>query len=323
MHLLPLARLLADGEAHSLESLAGQLALERGEVEAALTALLEAGVPIKRDEAGAVAVEGGLELLNADHVTAGLTPQARALLAELDLHGAIDSTNTEALRRLDAAGVSGLVVSAEQQTAGRGRRGRNWVSPFAGNLYLSSTWEFAGGAEALEGLSLAVGVAVAEALASLGVDDVQLKWPNDILHGGAKLGGILIELSGGSAGPVAAVIGIGINLRMPAAAGQTIEQSWTELSRLSAVAGRNQLLAAVLNQLLPMLPEFERSGLTPWRERWSRLDAFANREVFLERGGERIAGRALGIDERGALRVDTGAGVQHFDGGEVSLRAAT
>lgn len=322
MRALPLARLLADGEMHTLELLADRLNSEPALIEEMLAELAAAGLSISRRADGGAGIPGGLELLVAERVEAGLTPRARALLTELDLHAAIDSTNTEALRRLEAGAGSGVVISAEQQTAGRGRRGRSWISPFAGNLSVSIIWEFAGGAEMLGGLSLAAGVAVAEALAAAGVDAVQLKWPNDILHGGAKLGGILIETSGGGSGPVAAVLGIGINLRMPAEAAREIEQSWTDVSRLPASPGRNELLAAILNYLLPMLAEFEDRGLSPWRERWSSRDAFAGRQVFVEQGGRRIAGRALGIDARGALRLDTGESVLSFDGGEVSLRVA-
>ena len=323
MRALPLARLLADGETHTLESLADRLNLEPALVEEMLAELAAAGLPLSRREGGGARIPGGLELLAAERVEAALTPRARALLTELGLHGEIDSTNTEALRRLDAGVGSGVVISAEQQTAGRGRRGRSWVSPFAGNLSVSTIWEFTGGPEVLEGLSLAAGVAVAEALVAVEVDGVQLKWPNDILHGGAKLGGILIETSGGGSGPVAAVVGIGINLRMPAEAAQSIEQPWTDVSRLASHPGRNELLASIINHLLPMLAEFEDRGLSPWRERWSSRDAFAGREVFIERGGQRIAGRALGIDARGALQLDTGGSVLSFDGGEVSLRVAS
>ena len=121
----------------------------------------------------------------------------------------MDSTNAEPMRQAEAGGAPGLVCTAEQQTAGRGRRGRQWVSPFASNLYLSLVWEFSQGAAALEGLSLAVGVAVARALAACDVPAVQLKWPNDVLHDGAKLGGILLEMTGDAAGACQVVVGVG------------------------------------------------------------------------------------------------------------------
>jgi BirA family biotin operon repressor/biotin-[acetyl-CoA-carboxylase] ligase len=237
------------------------------------------------------------------------------------LHPVIDSTNAEALRRITAGAGSGLVCVAEQQTAGRGRRGRDWVSPFAGNLYLSVVWEFARGATALEGLSLAVGVAVTEALARCAVVDLKLKWPNDILHEGSKLGGILIEMVGGTTGSCQAVIGIGINVSMPESAAGEIDQDWTDISRIAhTTPGRNELLAALLDELLPMLPAFEQEGFGPLQARWSERDAFAGCPVVVHSGPQQVAGIARGVDDSGALLLDVGDQVQTFHGGEVSLR---
>ena len=140
----------------------------------------------------------------------------------------------EALRRVEAGGRSGLVCTAEQQTAGRGRRGREWISPFGRNLYVSTVWEFTQGAAALEGLSLAVGVAVAQALKGLGLPEVQLKWPNDIQHEGKKLGGVLLEMVGDASRQCQVVVGIGVNVAMPGAAANAIDQAWTDISRMTA-----------------------------------------------------------------------------------------
>jgi BirA family biotin operon repressor/biotin-[acetyl-CoA-carboxylase] ligase len=214
-------------------------------------------------------------------------------------------------------------VSAEQQTAGRGRRGRRWISPFGRNIYLSSLWKFAGKPEVIGGLSLAVGVAVAEALAETGFGDVKLKWPNDILYGDAKLGGILIETSGCASGPTTAVIGIGLNLGMPAEAAAEIDQPWTDLALAGNRVLRNELLAAVLNHLLPLLDEYESRGLEPWRERWLKRNAFGGRQVCLQQGDRQIVGTMLGIGDRGELRLDVGGSELFFDGGEVSLRAVS
>ena len=323
MRALPVARLLADGEMHSIQQLAQAARLEGGAVELLLEELQALGLQLVRSDCGAVGLPGGLDLLSRDQVLSALTPRARSLLSELDLHAQIDSTNTEAFRRLRQGATSGLVVSAETQTAGRGRRGRSWTSPFGRNIYVSSLWHFAGKPEVIEGLSLAVGVAVAEALAEVGFKDVMLKWPNDILHGGAKLGGILIEISGGAAGPTNAVIGIGLNLGMPAEAATEIDQPWTDLTRADNGVLRNELLAAVLNHLLPLLDEYESRGLGPWRERWLSRDAFGGRQVRLQQGGRQIVGKMLGIGDRGELRLDVGGSELSFEGGEVSLRAVS
>jgi BirA family biotin operon repressor/biotin-[acetyl-CoA-carboxylase] ligase len=263
----------------------------------------------------------GTDLLETEKILSGLSENSRALLRELDLHGVIDSTNAEALRRITAGVGPGLVCVAEQQTAGRGRRGRGWVSPYTGNLYLSIVWEFARGATALEGLSLAVGVAVTEALGRCAVADLQLKWPNDILHQGAKLGGILIEMVGGATGSCQVVIGIGINVSMPESAAGDIEQSWTDVRRITQTTpGRNELLAALLDELLPMLPAFEQEGFAPWQTRWSERDAFAGCPVIVHSGPQQVAGIARGVNDAGALLLEVDDSVQAFHGGEVSLR---
>jgi BirA family biotin operon repressor/biotin-[acetyl-CoA-carboxylase] ligase len=263
----------------------------------------------------------GIDLLETEKILSGLSENSRSLLRELDLHTVIDSTNAEALRRITAGVASGLVCVAEQQTAGRGRRGRGWVSPLAGNLYLSVVWEFARGATALGGLSLAVGVAVTEALARCAVADLKLKWPNDILHQGAKLGGILVEVDGGTTGSCHAVIGIGINVSMPDSAAGEIEQSWTDISRISPdTPDRNRLLAALLDELLPMLPAFEQDGFAALRSRWSERDAFAGCPVVVHSGPQQVTGIARGVNDSGALLLEVDGGVQEIHGGEVSLR---
>jgi BirA family biotin operon repressor/biotin-[acetyl-CoA-carboxylase] ligase len=265
----------------------------------------------------------GLELLDRQRIEAGLQPSARALLAELVVADVLDSTNAEALRRMQLGAGPGLVCLAEQQTAGRGRRGRQWVSPLASNIYMSVSWEFAGGPAALEGLSLAVGVAVADALRNAAVPGIALKWPNDVLAGGAKLGGILIEMVAGAAGSCRVVVGIGLNVNMPEHAVKAIDQSWTDVKTATGGdASRNALLIGLLDQLLPLLDGFEATGFAPWRQRWCGLDAFADREVIVTSGDQRTAGTARGIDQSGALVLETALGRQVFHGGEVSVRMA-
>ncbi len=261
------------------------------------------------------------EALNREHIESGLTPQARALLLELDLHDSIDSTNAEALRRIERGAGSGLVVSAEQQTAGRGRRGRSWISPPAASVYLSLVWKFQRGVEAMDGLSLAAGVAVAEALADCGLETVALKWPNDLLHDGAKLGGILVETSGHVSGPTSAVIGIGVNLSMPESEASDIGQQWTDAHRAGGLSGgRNCLLARLLNHLLPLLADFESVGFDAWRERWMSRNAHSGQRVSLRSGEREVIGVVQGVDATGALLLDLGGTVQAFNGGELSLR---
>jgi BirA family biotin operon repressor/biotin-[acetyl-CoA-carboxylase] ligase len=320
--LLPL---LANGEFRSGQDLADVLGVSRTAVWKQVNRLtVEFGLEIESVKGRGYRLPGGIDLLDSERVTAAMNARASALMTRLDILDSIDSTNAEIVRRAEQGCGSGLVCTAEQQTAGRGRRGRLWVSPYASNLYLSLLWEFSQGAAALEGLSLAVGVAVARALQSCDITAVQLKWPNDVLHEGAKLGGILLEMNGDVAGACRVVIGVGLNVAMPAAAAGAIDQAWTDIKTITGNQrpGRNLLLAALLNELLPLVADFEQQGFARWRDNWQSLDAFADAPVILSTGTESVHGIARGADERGALLLETGTGVQTVYGGEISLRAA-
>jgi BirA family biotin operon repressor/biotin-[acetyl-CoA-carboxylase] ligase len=183
-------------------------------------------------------------------------------------------------------------------------------------------WRFERAAAALSGLSLAVGVAVARALAALGVEGVQLKWPNDVLHAGRKLGGILVELQGVAAGPAAAVIGIGLNLRLPAGVRDAVAQPVTDIAEIAArVPARNELLAAALFELERVLDGFAAYGFAPLRAEWIARHAHQGRQVTLSSGaGRSLTGRATGVAEDGALLIETVGGVERCVSGELSLR---
>lgn len=318
--LLPL---LANGEFRSGQDLADILGVSRTAVWKQVNRLTEeSGLLIESVKGKGYRIPGGIDLLDASQVTSAMSTRAHGLMTRLEILDSVDSTNAEIMRRSEQC--SGLVCTAEQQTAGRGRRGRHWVSPYASNLYLSLLWEFGQGATALEGLSLAVGVAVARALQSCDVSTVELKWPNDVLYEGAKLGGILLEMNGDVAGACRVVIGVGLNVAMPATASEAIDQAWTDINTIteSRHPGRNLLLAALLDELLPMVADFEQQGFAHWRDDWLSLDAFAEEPVILDTGTVQMGGIARGVDERGALLLETESGVQTVFGGEISLRAA-
>ena len=319
--LLPL---LADGEFHSGQEFAQRLGISRTAVWKQLQRLADLGLELESVRGKGYRIPGGLELLQSDSMQQQIAPGAAPLLSELVIDPVIDSTNAEALRRVAAGAGSGLVCTAEQQLAGRGRRGRQWVSLFGRNLYISVVWEFTGGAAAIEGLSLATGVAVARALADCGLPPVQLKWPNDVLFEGAKLGGILLEITGDPAGVCQVVIGVGINVAMPGTAASSIEQSWTDLATMNGgkSPGRNRVLSALLSELLPMAAGFEQDGFEAWRPEWLALDAYADQPVVLLSGESRQAGIARGVDSRGALQLETTLGLQTVYGGELSMRPA-
>ena len=292
-----------------------------------VNALREAGVAIDVRPGRGYALAHPLELLEAAVILAQLPAAQRDAIAELEVAWSLDSTNSELLRR-PTPGAGAAVLLAERQTGGRGRRGRAWASPLAANLYLSLARMFGGGLARLPGLSLVAGVATAEALQALGFHDVRLKWPNDLVvadgNGLRKLGGLLVEGGGEIAGPARAVLGLGLNVAMPAAAATAIAQPWTDLATLSggAAPSRNALAAALLAHWLPALAQFDAHGLAPFLSRYARLDALAGREVVLHADGDDRVGQVVGLSADGALRVRI-AGCEHnVHAGEVSVRAA-
>ncbi|KRD33959.1 biotin--protein ligase [Lysobacter sp. Root916] len=294
-----------------------------------IEALREAGVAIEAKPGRGYALSQPLDLLDAAAIVAALPARERARLAELEVAWSIDSTNSELLRRATPA-QGATVLLAERQTGGRGRRGREWASPLAAHLYLSLSRGFGGGLARLGGLSLVAGIAAVEALHGLGYDGVRLKWPNDLVvldaRGLRKLGGLLIEGGGEHAGPARAVIGLGLNVRMPAAAAAAIDQPWCDLATLGdgTATARDAVAAALLARLLPALDEFDADGLAPFLPRYAALDALAGAAIAVHGGnGQRQDGVAIGLAEDGALRVrlDDGS-LQNFHAGEVSVRRA-
>lgn len=241
---------------------------------------------------------------------------------DVDAVDACDSTNSELLRRAEAGAPSGSVLVADRQSAGRGRRGRNWLSAPASSLTFSVLWRFPGPATRLAGLSLAVGVALARALAGLGARSIRLKWPNDVLleRGGefAKLAGILVELASDRRG-TQAVIGIGLNLAAPT---EEFDQPAAGLGQaMETVPDRHEVLAAILRELQVALDAFAVDGFRGLKMAWQDLNAWAGLPVTVAEGATTLlAGRCVGVDDDGALLIDTGRGVETVLSGDVSLR---
>jgi BirA family biotin operon repressor/biotin-[acetyl-CoA-carboxylase] ligase len=257
---------------------------------------------------------------NADVIAAALDKPARFRLEIIDC---CESTNTLLLDAVQQGAPSGSVAVCEAQTAGRGRRGRGWLSAPADSLTFSLLWRFPPGLPAPAGLSLAAGVAVARALEGLGAAGIGLKWPNDILADGAKLGGILVETVT-AGGCHIAVIGIGLNLRLPRAIAEALEIGAGSLDSVMPHApSRNLLLAALLNALLSLLDEFERAGFAVLADEWLARNVHAGQLVrILAEGAAPVEGRSVGVDADGALLLDTEAGLRRIVSGDVSLRPA-
>ena len=260
------------------------------------------------------------EPLNTEVIAAALAAPERFSLELLD---SCESTSTLLLDRVLQGARSGSVVVCERQTAGRGRRGRVWLSAPGDSLTFSLLWRFPAGMPPPAGLSLAVGVAVSRALEGMGAAGVNLKWPNDILADGAKLGGILVETVT-SGGRQAAVIGVGLNLRLPHDIAAAVDVAAGALVAVMPCSpSRNLLLAGLLDSLADMLEVFVRTGFAGFREEWLARNAHAGQPVsILAEGAAPIAGRCAGVDIDGALLLDTGVGTRRIVSGEVSLRTA-
>ena len=322
MTVQPLMLMLADGEIHSGRALGESLGLSRAGIWKQVEALRAMGVEVQALPGRGYHIEGGVELLDKALIVASLEPAAQHLRQAFDLHFTIDSTNAEASRQA-AQGAQTFLVLAEHQARGQGRRGRSWVSPFGRNIYMSLLWPFQSGVAALEGLSLVCALVVVRALRRMGCDGLKVKWPNDILFQGRKLAGILLEISGDVSGPCRVVIGIGVNARMPAGAGAAIDQPYSDLAAASdGVVDRNLLAAALINELVSALSEFQVRGFAPFRDEWMRLDAYAGQRVEIKAGNYGRSGIAAGVDTSGCLLLDTSQGRVTISGGEMlpSLR---
>lgn len=305
--------------------LAREAGLTRAAVWKRIAALRDAGIAIAASPGRGYQLEQPLDLLEAGVIRAAMPEPARAQLASLEIAWSLDSTNSELLRR-DAPTRGCAVLLAERQSGGRGRRGRAWASPLAAHVYLSLARRFEGGLARLGGLSLVAGVAACEALRELGHADVGLKWPNDLVvaegMGLRKLGGLLVEGGGEAAGAVRAVIGLGLNVRMPAGIAKHIDQPWIDLASMpSQVQSRNAVVASLLSHLLPALQQFDAEGLAPFLPRYAALDALSGRALHVHEGDGAWPATARGIADDGALRVRDDAGRERLvHAGDVSVR---
>lgn len=320
----PLLEILSDGHFYSGSLLGERLGCSRTAVWKMVQALEAVGVDVFHVRGKGYRLAQAVELLDARRILEAMPETARQSLCRLDVLFDVDSTNRYLIERPLGVSHQGHACFAELQHFGRGRRGRRWVSPFGGNLYLSLRWRFLRGGAELGGLSLAVGVALLRALRMEGVEELSLKWPNDILLQGRKLAGVLLEISGESNGPCEVVVGIGVNVRSMGMAADVIEQPWSDLeSSLGRRVERNRLAARVLSCLVEAVAQYDADGLDSFREEWQSADAFAGRAVVLQTPAADIAGVAQGVDEQGALILRLNNGERrHFYTGEVSLRAS-
>lgn len=317
---------LCDGEFHSGEDLAKTLGVTRSAVWKAANALRDLGMPLEGVQNRGYKLPGASDALSADSIREKLSPEVSDCVSRLDVAWTTASTNTELVERPYPAQGKSEVMLAEYQSAGRGRRGRTWLAPPGGAVCLSFSWTFPEVPREPGALSLAIGVCVLRALGALGVADVKLKWPNDVLVGDRKLGGILIELRAESAGAACVVVGIGLNVALGSELLEKIASTGLSAVDLASVTAarvsRNELAARIIDHSMRGLKQFGREGLKPFLEEWQRADALHAREVAVHIGDETVRGLARGIDLGGALMVETREGLRKFLSGEVTVRPA-
>jgi len=312
-------RHLNDGEFHSGEAIARQLGTTRASVSNALAGLDEMGLVVHKVHGRGYRLPDPIHWLEINKIAPHLSRAAKNL--RLKIVDTTTSTNDQLLQGASRDTPGGSVVVAEYQSAGRGRRGREWHSGLGGALTFSLLWRFDRGVADLSGLSLAVSIAVVRALSDLGIAGVTLKWPNDVLFEHRKLAGILIESQGDVLGPTLAVIGIGVNLKLAESVRTHIDQGATDVFSITPeLPERNKLLAVLLSELVAVLTEFEREGFGGFRKDWSRYHAFENKPVTLRlSSGISVRGVVCGIADDGALLLQTAEGNQRFSSGEISL----
>jgi BirA family transcriptional regulator, biotin operon repressor / biotin---[acetyl-CoA-carboxylase] ligase len=316
---------LSDGQFHSGEGLAGQLGVSRSAIWKAARALRELGATLHAVRNRGYRLAGAAEPLDAQRIRALLERRVQGHVRMLETAWALDSTNSALLARPSPPAGESEVLLAEYQSAGRGRRGRTWLAPPGGAVCLSLNWTFREVPAQLGALSLVVGVCILRALRELGMNEVQLKWPNDLLVSGRKLGGILIELRAESAGPAYVVIGIGLNVSLGPQLLEQIAATGIAATDLRGAGlqdvSRNRVVAALVNACLLGLLEFERAALGPFIEDWRQADALQGRAVNVN-GAQGVShGVARGIDPDGALLLETAQGLKRFVSGDVSVRA--
>ncbi|MEO0443550.1 MAG: bifunctional biotin--[acetyl-CoA-carboxylase] ligase/biotin operon repressor BirA [Pseudomonadota bacterium] len=319
--LYTLIQLLSDGEFHSGEEVGQHLGVSRTAVWKQLQKLSAYGLEVQSQKGKGYRLSAPLELLDADAIQQSLNPIFSKELITIEVLVDTDSTSDCAMARVKAGGSAhGYCCFAEYQRKGRGRRGRQWQSPFGRNLYFSLVWEFEGGATVLEGLSLVMGLAIVRALSALGVEGLLLKWPNDILLNKKKLGGILLEMAGDPAGHCQVVIGVGLNMAMSANQ-PDIDQPWSNLPAWLNPS-RNALAAAVINAMARILIDYADSGFASYREQWQQFDAFLGQRVRLSAGDQVQEGIAVGVADNGAIILEVEGQRQLAHGGELSLTVA-
>ena len=281
------------------------------------------GIDIPYTRQGSVlTLNPGIELLDEAVIRTELqqlVSVSQMSTLEVEIHRVTQSTNDVVIQRLAESRGTSILCAAEMQTAGKGRRGRRWISPFGRNVYLTYGRFIGRQLSALGGLSLVVGMVVVDVLRAMGLEGVGLKWPNDILLGDGKLGGILVELRASDSGGIGIVAGLGLNLAFNEKESLSIDQPWSAISSQLEMP-RNILLGTLGGRLVNAVQAFEDVGFESFAEKWSEYNLYTGQQVNVIRGNETISGIDSGVDQEGNLLLRTGAGLEVHNSGEVSVR---
>ncbi|WP_227370382.1 biotin--[acetyl-CoA-carboxylase] ligase [Halomonas sp. M20] len=321
-----LVHLLSDGNYHSGERLGEQLGVSRTAVWKQLNKLEALGIPVEVVRGRGYRLASPIELLDGSRIVSALTKKPRRHLARLFVEESVSSTNSFLRERFVQGAGHAEVCLAEVQSAGRGRRGRQWLSAWGQGLTLSLGWRFDGGASALKGLSLAIGVVIAQVLERHGLL-IALKWPNDVLMTFTsgekrKLAGVLVELNGDALGACEVVVGIGLNIMLPASLRDQIDQPVAAVAEQLLVASRNDLAADLIEALLNLMASYEQDGFAAWQQDWNQRNAYSARAIEVTQGVQCYIATDEGVDDEGNLCVRRGNKMLRLSGGEISLRAS-
>lgn len=313
--------LLNDSRWHADSNISQQLGISRNAVGKLISQLKKKALAIESTTGKGYRLSQPLVLLNETAITKHIKPATYQAKTNIIIADCVNSTN-DALKNLNTdTGGKIPVYLAEQQTAGKGRRQRQWYSPFGTNIYFSCLWQFSKDISKLAGLSLAVSIAIVRTLKACGFnDDFMIKWPNDIMWQNKKLAGNLIETVAESHGMVQVIIGVGINVNMPATAAQYIDQPWTTLNHImTKYHDRNIITGTLISHLIPVLAAFSKSGLKPFQDEWQCIDHLAGKHIRLSNGKHHTTGLALGITEQGCLQVQHPNGeISVYSSGDIS-----
>ncbi len=324
-----LLKLLADGNFHSGEILANKLQVSRTSIWKMISRIQELGLELHSVKGKGYKLTEPLNLLDQESILKNIPVDLKDKIQKVEIFQSLDSTSSYTMGRLqsgeiDLAGNKIFVCLAEQQTAGKGRRGRPWVSPFGHNLYLTIAREFNTGLSELEGLSLVIALALARVLEKNKILGLGIKWPNDILWQGKKLAGILLEISGDPTGLSKVLIGLGLNVSAKPQSMTEVDQPWVDIKTIFGnVPDRNKLVAELLAEIIKMIDEFEKKGFVAFKKEWNNFDVLKDQEVELKTHNNQptgILGAVKGVNNHGALLLQTKKGLETFHGGELSPR---